>query len=199
LRLLIIPHSFHCHSEERKSISSLANTVSKPKVCEPRLAFARHRRACIYGYRFLIRCLAFSMLVGPSKNIKFIFFIYTISPFLPLNYKINKFSSQSLLLLFIFSPFSKPLPMPAMTEGMRLPRLSFGKPRNDRPWSSSFCHCEPECVSIQAWQSLFFPKDEIATASLPGSLAMTGKEEIAMPPLREPRNYKNFLLSQISF
>jgi len=143
LRLLIIPHSFHCHSEERKSISSLANTVSKPKVyeprlafantarkpkvceprlafantarkpkvceprlafantvskpkvceprlafantvskpkvCEPRLAFARHWRACIYGYRFLIRCLVFSMLMGPSKNIKFIFYIHDIS------------------------------------------------------------------------------------------------------------------------
>jgi hypothetical protein len=58
-----------------------------------------------------------------------------------------------------------------------LPRLSKGKPLND---SSSYCHCEPERFSVQAWQSrlkIFVfscngKKDEIATPAY-GGLAMT--------------------------
>jgi len=54
-----------------------------------------------------------------------------------------------------------------------------------------FCHCEPECLSIQAWQSLFvitqasvsspLIKKEIATAFLTESLAMT--EGLSLPRL----------------
>jgi hypothetical protein len=51
------------------------------------------------------------------------------------------------------------------------------KPRNDsRPIAkgeAEFCHCEPERVSVQAWQSIFFLlKYEIATPAF-GGLAMT--------------------------
>jgi hypothetical protein len=84
--------------------------------------------------------------------------------------------------------------------GKRLPRLSEGKPRNNKDWLSLrgakrlrlFCHCEPDRESGQAWQSLYFKKIRFANF-------FPLKNEIATPPLREARNDKGEDCHGLSF